>query len=57
MNPNKHKEMLYDLNEADNLIVKTYFKLKQEGNEKAASLLLFDASIKIQDAINLLEKD
>lgn len=56
MFPLRYEDMIKQLDEADTLIVQTYYKLKQSGDEKAAGLLLFDASVKVQEAIEIIEK-
>lgn len=52
----RYEEMLERLDEADTLILSVFYKLKQESDEKAISMLLFDANVKILNAIELLDE-
>ena len=44
------------LDEADTLIVQVYYKLKQSGDEKLAAHKLFEASVRVQEAIEIIEE-
>ena len=50
------KEMIIRLDEADSLIIQVYYKLKQSGDEKVAAGKLFEASVKVQEAIEIIEE-